>query len=273
MEFSDKIEKELLRVDFSASGKEDALRKMAALAAGSPRMPGFGEQFLYDKLMEREASVSTGIGKGIAIPHARLPGLEDFVVMVLVSPKGVEFDALDKKRVNLFFVVFAPEGRVNEHLALLASISRAMSGGNLKKEILATRSAEVLHEIITRATHRETPVPRSDRKKLLVVILYYEDDLRAVLEFLLDQDIKGATILPSQGMGAYVSSMPLFASFLGFMNEHRNASFTLLTLIPEGREQLFVEGIENITGDLDKTMGAMVMILDVPFFKGTMSML
>lgn len=274
MEFADKIAAGLIRVDFAARDKDEALRKIAAIAASSPLLGGTTEAELYEKLLEREAAVSTGIGGGIAIPHARLAQLADLVVFVLVSPKGVPFEALDKRKVRLFFVVLSPEDRIAEQLKVLASISRIISQGNLKTELLETSSPQVLHEVLCRASENgETKPAASGRRKLLYVILYYEEDLRGVLEFLIDQGIEGATIFDSKGMGAYVSNMPLFASFLGFMREDRNVSHTVMTLIPAEEEQRFVAGIEAVTGALDKTQGAMIITLDVSFCKGTMNMI
>ncbi len=274
MEFADKIAAELIRVDFAARDKDEALRKIAAIAASSPLLGGTTEAELHEKLMEREAAVSTGIGGGIAIPHARLAQLDDLVVFVLVSPKGVPFEALDKRKVRLFFVVLSPEDKIAEQLKVLASISRIIAQGNLKTELLETSSPQVLHEVLCRASENgETKAAASGKRKLLYVILYYEEDLRGVLEFLIDQGIEGATIFDSKGMGAYVSSMPLFASFLGFMREDRNVSHTVMTLIPAEEEQRFVAGIEAVTGALDKTQGAMIITLDVSFCKGTMNMI
>ncbi len=275
MEFFEKIPPELVRVDFAASNKEDALQKIADIAAQSPLLEGYGSSEICAKLKEREESVSTGIGGGIAIPHARFEGIDDFLVFVLVAPKGVDFEALDKRKVQIFFVVFAPVDQVAEQLKILASISRAMSQENLKREVLQTRSRDVLMEVLTRSSEQveSLPADKNTRQKLLFVILYYEEDLREVLEFLLDQGISGATIINSQGMAAYVSSMPLFASFLGFMREDRNTSNTVMTLIPADDEQRFVAGIEKITGDLDKKQGAMLMTMDVSFHKGTMNMI
>lgn len=275
MNFTDKLVADLLRVDFTARNKPEALQKIAEIAARDPRLNAFGEDALYNHLMEREDAVSTGIGGEIAIPHARLAGLEDFVVFVLVAPKGIEFESLDKRKVRLFFVVFAPEEKVGEQLKLLASISRTLSNTNLKKELLNTRTPDVLQEVLARvgAPDADSKRTATEKKKLLLMVLYYEDDLTTVLEYLLDRGIDGATILETKGMGAYVSNMPLFASFLGFMREDRNVSRTMMTLVPEKEADSIVRGLESITGDLEKKQGAMIMLLDVSFQKGTMSMI
>lgn len=275
MNFTDKIAADLLRVDFAARTKDEALRQIASIAATSPRTGDIGEEEIYTRLAEREASVSTGIGGEIAIPHARLDGLADFVVFILVAPKGIDFEALDRKRVRIFFVVLAPEEQINEQLKILASISRALSQSNLKKELLSTNTPDILRETIARVSEEDTaPTRPEDRKmKLLYIILYYEDDLHAVLEYLIDRGIDGANIIESKGMGAYVSAMPLFASFLGFMREDRNTSHTVMALIPAREEMSILKGLESITGDLNKKQGAMLMTLDLSFTKGTLSMI
>ncbi len=275
MNFSDKLAADRIRVDFAADGKTDALRKIAALAATAPLLKDVGEARLYNLLAEREATVSTGLGNGIAIPHARVEGLSDFVIFVLIAPKGIDFNALDGRKVQIFFTVFAPAERINDQLKILATISRTLAQSGFKKELLRTTTPEVLHEVIARATEDGpgTATGGGDRRKLLFIILYYEDDLRAVLEYLIDQGIEGATILNSKGMGSYVSAMPLFAGFLGFMREDRNISYTVMTLISASREKAIISGIERITGDLDKRQGAMAISLDVAFCKGTMNMI
>ena len=274
MEFTEKMASGLNRVDFAAGGKEDALRKIAAIAAEAPDLAAMGEEAIYAGLAEREKSVSTGLGGGIAIPHARFANLTHFVVFVLVAPKGVEFEALDNRKVQLFFVVLAPEEKVNEHLKILASISRTVSQGNMRKELLAVTSPEILTEVLVRAAGIETvAAAEGDKKKLLLIILYYEDNLQQVLEYLIDQGIEGATVFETKGMGAYVSAMPLFMSFLDFMREDRTSSRTVMTMIPAAAEGHYVNGIERIVGDLDKTQGAMIITLDVSLARGTMNML
>jgi PTS system nitrogen regulatory IIA component len=274
MNFTDIMDTQLLRVDFAPSNKDDALHQIAKLGASSPTMQGIDADTLYGKLVEREAAVTTGLGNGVAIPHARITGLDNFVVFLLVAPRGIDFEALDKKKVQIFFVVFAPDDKVSEHLQLLASISRLLSQASVRKEICKATNPDVLYEIVARSVNSGTSLAeKNETMKLLCIILYYEDNLQAVLEFFIDQGIKGATVIESKGMGAYVSTIPLFAGMLRFMRDDRNASHTILTLIPARHEKIIVQGIEKITGDLDTKQGAMLVTLDLSMYKGTMSMI
>ncbi len=275
MDITAQIAKPLTRIDFKARDKEETLRGISVIACQSPLLAGHAPDEIYKLLVERETVVSTGIGNGVAIPHVRLPGLADFLVFFLLAPHGVDFEALDGKKVQIFFVVFAPADKVNEHLKILAGISFALSRTHLKREMLKATTPEILYEVVVRNLRGEEHAPNgaAPRKKLLVVVLYMEELLNDILEFLIDHDIEGATILRSEGMGTYISNLPLFASFMDFMRTDKNTSHTILALIPAEAEQMLVQGIESLAGDLDKKRGAMLMTLEVSFSKGTMTML
>ena len=262
-------------VNIKARDKEGAIESLAALAVRSGKAKGAGEKAIAMALSEREAQGSTGFGDEIAIPHARVKGMEEFLVFVAHAPKGIEFESLDRKKVKIFFVILGPEDRPSEHVQILAALSRALSGSSLKKELMAATSVEVMAECFLRHTGEKTEeTPAGKRKmKLLVLILYMEEFIYHILEYFLEEGIEGATILDSSGMGQYISNVPLFATFIGFMNEQKNRSNTLLAIIPDDREEEIIKGIEAITGDLDKKQGAMLMTLDIGVWKGTMKMM
>ncbi len=274
MDIANCIARPLVRIDFKPRNKQEALHGIATIACQSPLLSGVAPEEVHRLLAEREGVVSTGIGNGVAIPHVRLEALHEFLVFILVAPHGVDFEALDGKKVQIFFVVFAPADRVNEHLKVLAGISFALSRTNLKKEMLHATNPDVLYEVAVRNLRGEArPAEAAARRKLLVVVLYMEDILNDILEFLIDHDVGGATILRSEGMGTYISSLPLFASFLDFMRTNKDMSHTILALIPADEERMLVSGIESLTGDLDKKQGAMILTLDVSLYRGTMTML
>ncbi len=277
MNLTEYLVKDLTRVGFRARSKSHALRQIAELAATAPEIQskGIAAETILKLLEEREAVVSTGVGNGVAIPHARLDAVEAFTVFVLTAPDGVEFEALDGRRVHLFVVILAPTSQVTEHLKLLAGLSNTLNRTALRKELLKTKTSEVLYEILMRYLSGTAPEVHAETRKrrLMIFVLYREELLNDLLEYLLDMNVEGATIMHTEGMGAHISTLPLFASFMGFMREDRKASHTIMTLIPEQDEAEIIRGIEAITGDLDTTTGAMVMTLDTVFYKGTMNML
>lgn len=275
MEIQNTLAPECCAVKFTARSKDEALRGLARLAARSPACSAIDENQIYEVLAKREAQGSTAFGNEVALPHARVEGLTRFVVFVAVSARGVPFDALDKKKVHLFFVILGPPENVNQHLRILATISRLVAHTRIKKELRAARSVDALVESVIRnlGTPGAPAAEPREEMKLLLINLYVEEYLHDTLEMLLEHGVEGATVLDSSGMGRYISNVPIFAEFIGFMQERKHYSKTILTLVPESRIPGVVEGIERITGDLETHEGAAVIVLGVSLFKGTMKML
>lgn len=261
-------------VNLRPKNKDEALRELAHLASLSDRTGSVDEDTLYGLLAEREQQGSTGFGNEIAIPHARVEGMEEFLLFAATVPKGVDFDALDRKKVRIFFVILGPAEAVNDHLKILALVSRAVGHTNVKNELIQSQSVTSLYEAFLRNTGTGTGEKKEQRKmQMLLLNLYDEDLLYPILEVFIEEGIEGATILDSAGMGRYISNVPLFADFIGFMRQNKNQSKTIITLVPEENVQDLVSRIEDVTGDLDKKQGAMIMVLDISFMKGTMKML
>lgn len=274
MDLINAIRPECCTVDLTAKDKDSALRALAALACRNSTVAALGEDAVYQHLHDREKQGTTGFGNGVALPHARVEGLDEFVVGIAVSRRGVDFAALDRKRCRIIFFILGPAEATADHLKALAAISRQLNSVRVREELIKAGSAVALHETFLRRLG-EGPGAKKERPamKLLFVVLYMEELLYEVLEYFLEQNIDGATILEGGGMGQYISNVPLFAEFIGFMQERKNHSQTIMTLIPADREQKIIDGIEAITGDMDTTQGAMVMTVDVSFSKGSMRMM
>ncbi|MCF7944440.1 MAG: PTS sugar transporter subunit IIA [Spirochaetia bacterium] len=274
MELYKILNKSCCTVNLKSRNKDEVLHELAEHAMKSELLKNWDEENIYTALLAREAEGSTGFGDGTALPHIRLKGLTDFLVFIGASKHGIDFDAVDKKKVRLFFVIIAPEEKVNEHVQILAGVSRVLTGGNVKKELLAAKTQGVLYETFLKHLQKVSAAGMEKRKmKVMFIILYYDEFLYNILEYFIQEGIDGATILESSGMGEYISNIPLFATFIGFMNERKNSSKTIMALIPEEREQELIEGIEEITGDLNKKDGAMILTLEASFYKGSMKMM
>jgi len=256
-----------------ARHREDLLRACARQAMHVPALQALGEDRVYEALLKREHQGSTGFGGGAAIPHARFEELEEFVLFMVTSRHPIDFDAVDHKRVSVFFVLIGPASQVKEHLKALAGVSTVVARTNVVNELRLAAGGAVMYETFLSKTRDEKPRSFQKKQKLLVVILYEDDLFYNLLEYFLEEGIDGATVIDSVGMGQFISNIPLFSSFVSFMNEDHNHSRTILVPVPEDQVELLVKGIEAITGDLDKTQGAMIMALDLALTRGSMKML
>ncbi len=265
------------KAGIAGATKDEILENLADLAMKHPAAAHVDREILLKNVHEREEKGSTGIGNHLAIPHSEVPGLEEFVVAIATSQKGVDFEAIDNKKARLFFMILAPVGEAANHLKILAMISRTLSLPGVRPEMLAAPTETALFEAFVSHIRPEGAAAAKEEKKenmqLLTLVLFDLDLIYDILEMFLQRGIEGANITESFGMGEYISSVPLFAGFLGFMNDITNRSKTIQVLIPESKVADVVEGIESITGDLDKKQGAALFVTPVLLYKGTMKML
>ena len=127
-----------------ADSKRHALAITADLAAAF----GFDAGHVFDALCEREAQGSTGVGAGVAVPHARLPGLDQMRAVFVRLDQPVPFDSLDDQPVDLIFALFAPVGADSEHLRALARVSRQLRKPELREQLRKAHSADSLHALL-----------------------------------------------------------------------------------------------------------------------------
>jgi len=139
---------ELVDLDLPAGGTEAVLRCMVERmhAAG---VIGNREDAL-GRLVEREKVMSTGIGGGIAIPHARTPEVTRTVVALGRSVQGVEFNAIDGKPVEVVFLILGPPDSSAEHVKVLARIARLVKQPEFNAAVLQAETAEVIMQAVRR---------------------------------------------------------------------------------------------------------------------------
>ncbi|MCR9256517.1 MAG: PTS IIA-like nitrogen regulatory protein PtsN [Alphaproteobacteria bacterium] len=137
-------------VDLKATTKKQVLIELATIAAEKTNIE---KRVILDTLLQRERLGSTGVGKGIAIPHGRLEGLDTVYGVFARLTDPVDFDAVDDEPVDLVFLLLAPEDEGGDHLKALAKVSRCL------------RDQEVcgcLREALTAAAAHEILAPRID---------------------------------------------------------------------------------------------------------------
>ena len=127
------------------SSKRQVLSVIADIAARSFGLPS--EQVL-DALLEREAAGSTGVGHGVAVPHARLEGIDRMRAVFVRLEHPVPFEAVDDQPVDLLFALFAPKGSSSEHLRALARVSRLLRQPEIREQLRQAKTAEAIHLLL-----------------------------------------------------------------------------------------------------------------------------
>ena|SRR5436190_4075221 len=145
MNIGDLLDRTAISVRVSASSKRQVLAVVAEIAARKLRLDA-GD--ILDALLEREAHGSTGVGHGVAAPHARLAGLERMRGVFIRLEQPVEFDAVDDQPVDLVFALFAPKDAGAEHLRALARVSRMLRQSDLREQLRQARTADAIHTLL-----------------------------------------------------------------------------------------------------------------------------
>ena len=146
MRLSDFINKRLINLSLQVKGKKETLEELAALLAGQRIIPD--RERLVKVLLERESLGSTGVGNGIAIPHAKTDLVKKITIVFGKSEKGIDFDSLDKNPVYLVFLIIAPEEAHETYLRVLARISRLLHEERIRNGLRAAQSPRQVINLI-----------------------------------------------------------------------------------------------------------------------------
>ncbi len=147
MKVSDFLDPKSIVADLNAENKVEVLEELCKVLVAQD--PSLDRDQMVGILLDRERLGSTGVGEGVAIPHGKMENLDRLVACFGRSSKGVEFEAVDKKPVHLFFLLFAPENSAGIHLKALAKISRLLKRPSLREELLSVSSSERIFGILT----------------------------------------------------------------------------------------------------------------------------
>ncbi len=146
MEFSNLLKPEAIRIFSSVSSKKRLLHDIAGIAEACYQTD---YSQTVDALMERESLGPTGVGGGIALPHARLEQLDKVVGAFVLLENPVEFDAIDKQPVDIVFGLFAPKSAGVEHLKALALVSRTLREQSIVAKLRSNPKPSTLYTILT----------------------------------------------------------------------------------------------------------------------------
>ncbi|MDD2716269.1 MAG: PTS sugar transporter subunit IIA [Candidatus Wallbacteria bacterium] len=136
-----------VKLELSSTKKDEILKELIALTVKSGEITN-QEEFTR-AIFDREAKITTGIGSGIAIPHARSNAVDEFVMAFARSRKGLDFKSLDDRPVHLFFILGAPLEHDEEYLETMAKLSKLLKEANFRKKILDAKTKEEIIRIIS----------------------------------------------------------------------------------------------------------------------------
>ncbi|WP_417456287.1 PTS IIA-like nitrogen regulatory protein PtsN [Kordiimonas sp.] len=149
MEIEDLLSAEHVLADFRASSKKQTIQALSRKLADTLSLDS---RMVFDKLLERERLGSTGVGKGVAIPHARIDGLERITGLFARLASPIDFDSVDDVPVDIVFMLLAPTDAGADHLKALARISRLLRDEKTLAKLRVTSDASALYAMLAQPT-------------------------------------------------------------------------------------------------------------------------
>jgi len=267
------IDKDCIDHAIRARTKQEVIERIADLMGRSGKVPD--RNALLKALLERENLCSTGIGEGVAIPHAKCEGMTQMCLVLAVAKEGVDFDAIDKKPVNIIFGLSGPPDAPEEHIRILSHVARIARNLEFRNALHTATSVGEVYEALcreeTQRGYREEPAGKVVRRanKLLVLVLYEEHLLDEIMEYLLEVGIGAGIVMEGTTlMDAASRKIPLFADFAAVGKRARRYATTILGVVRADTMNAVASGLERILGDLDTTDKAVLFALDVERVKG-----
>lgn len=155
MKFSDFVQTEAIKASVTATEKPDVIRELVEGLAASGAINAADQEGIIAAILKREELGSTGIGRGVAVPHTKHPSATKLVGTVGVSHEGVDFNSLDGDKVHLFFLLVSPPDRPADHLRALENISRQLRDDTFCRFLKQAQTVQDIRQLLDEADHNQ----------------------------------------------------------------------------------------------------------------------
>ena len=145
----DYIDVEMINLDIKAKTKRDIIKELLESIKESKKIVDY-DKCLSD-LYAREELGTTGIGKNVALPHAKTEGVTDLLIGIGVSKNGINYNSIDEEDAKIFFMFLSPSGETQEYLKILARISRLIRENDFRTKIINAKTTSELLDVIEKA--------------------------------------------------------------------------------------------------------------------------
>lgn len=151
MKFSSFIVVEAIRADLQAEDKPGVVEEMVGALVAAAGVKAEEQEGIIQAVMKREELGSTGIGRGVAVPHTKHASVNRLIGTVGISRDGVDFNSLDGEKVQIFFLLVSPPDRPGDHLRALENISRQLRDDTFCRFLKEARSVEDIKQLLDEA--------------------------------------------------------------------------------------------------------------------------
>ena len=155
MKFADFVSRKAVRAGLVSDDKEAVIREMTQALLDAGEINANEYESIVKAILKREELGSTGIGRGVAVPHTKHPGVSRLVATVGVSSDGVDFHSLDGEKVQLLFLLISPPDRPGDHLRALENISRQLRDDTFCRFLKQARGTDAILQLLDEADNHQ----------------------------------------------------------------------------------------------------------------------
>ena len=155
MKFVDFVSRDAIRTSIDVDDKEQVIRSMATALLEASKIAEEEHDSIVGAILKREELGSTGIGRGVAVPHTKHPSVSELVGTVAVSEAGVDFDSLDGEKVHLLFLLVSPPDRPGDHLRALENISRQLRDETFCRFLKQSKTPDDVWQLLEEADNNQ----------------------------------------------------------------------------------------------------------------------
>jgi fructose-specific phosphotransferase system IIA component len=142
MSLLENLKKNNILVKPNAKNRWEIIEEMVDLAVKNKEISHDDAETVKNALIEREKSMSTGIGNGVAIPHCSTSKVHNIITVMALSSKGLNFEAIDNEPVKIVILLIVPKDKLTQHIKTLANIAKMMSDASLRKNLLELKTSD-----------------------------------------------------------------------------------------------------------------------------------
>jgi len=155
MKFADFVSISAIRADLQTDYKDGVIEEMVTALVDAGDIPADEKDSILGAIVKREELGSTGIGRGVAVPHTKHPSVTKLVGTVGVSAEGVDFDSLDGEKVQLLFLLVSPLDRPSDHLRALENITRQLRDNSFCRFLKQSKTAGDVEHLLLEADNNQ----------------------------------------------------------------------------------------------------------------------
>jgi len=268
MNLSDIISINSIKINAKVNTKKELLQLIATLSLENSTGKRLSQKNIFKALQQREELGSTGFGKGFAIPHCRIRGIDEFIVGIITAPQGIAFDSYDGEPTKLFVFIIGPEAKQKEHLLILSNITRFLRQPETLNKVLAAKNEKDLKESFLRHTNIHNNYPATKDSFLFTLIVQDENKFDEVLDVFAEIEDCTATVFDASNASEYLYSMPLFSSF---WTNNKNSFCRVITgIIKKSAYNEAISLFNEIINGLDNKTGILLTVQELLYHNGSL---